>query len=361
MRDKDIRMSEYRRQIENHTHASSPLQAARLAFTGIAGFVLTCILFNQLVTASFWSPHLGTYTNRLTALKQHADQVNSIIIGSSHVQYGINPVQFDSETFRLGGSTTSFQLAVRSLTTIWMLQALDDLQLIGLPNLRQVLIEPRVYPVSDLDTKTVWKNAMTLRSRYASNPQRTLEAARLLWSSEVGPRRKIIQSAHLAHNMTLHMANLGVLPDINISKPTETKAIADAWKNRGGTSWSRTVQRPQRTYHPVDADAGYRVLSVREVAYLNETSARVRELGADPLFVFVPGRDEPGLRKATRAALRLHQPETPIMGDRDFTQSSKPYSDSSLWRDSDHLNEAGARLFTAELARQWINLQAKKD
>jgi len=348
-------MSEYRQTSSHFSHSTDSRDGAGLALLALVGFLLGCLLINATVTRYWWQPDLGGYTRKLEALAAHATDINTIVIGSSHVQYGFRAAQFETELAGRGITNTTFKLAIPSLTTAWTLHTLKQVQQLNLPNLRFIVVEPRVYPVSDLATRTRWRNAASLRSRYISTWPNTQASMELVWASKIALRRKLIDSIQLTYQLVQHVANIGVLQQISLPATDDTQAVAAIWQERGGNITADGAIRGDMRLVAPDSNAGYRPLSGREQDYLQTIIATIQSMGAQPVFLFVPGRDDPGLRREIRAQLLELQPSMTILGDTSFTQATGTYSDSTLWWDTDHLNSAGAHAFTADIATQWAN------
>jgi hypothetical protein len=349
-------MSEYRSRNAEHISHTSSRQALSLVVLGLTGFLVSCLAINLTITRNLWKPDLGTYSDRLDALREHAADVDTIFLGSSHVQYGIDPVAYDESVARQGLSSSSFKLSVRSLSVPWVLHTLEELQRIDFPNLRQILIEPRVYPLSDLNSSAKWKNAYSVRSRFISGLSNTWLSGGILWSSNIPVRKKLLDSVHLAHNLALNVSNIGVLPNVVLQFPADQAAIRTEWLTRGGAAPAAGSIRSEPMFTTPDENAGYRPLSAAEVSYLNNIGSRVEKTGAETVFIFLPGRDDPGLRKSIKETLLNSIPPAKVIGDSIFTQASGTFSADKYWWDTDHLNQEGAKLFSAQLAEQWAEL-----
>jgi hypothetical protein len=348
-------MSEYSRRRGNHFNNASLPFLAGLVLAGIAGFALAAFSLNQTVTESLWRPDLGTYSHRLAALQQHKAEVDTLFLGSSHAQYGILPAEFDATAAKLGRPPSSYLLSVRGMTIPWVLHTLEELRRIDFPNLQRMFLEPGISPLPDLNLDTRWKNASSLRSRYISSLDHTIIMARVLWSSNVSARRKIVSSVHLTHNFALNLVNLGVLADITIAWPLNQDSVDEEWRKRGSNSGAEGAISANLKLVAPPANAGYRAISETEVATLGDYVVGMEELGAQPYMVFIPGRDEPGLRKAVWQVLSDNYRDVGVIGELDFAQATGAYSRTDLWWDTDHLNRRGAELFSRDLAAQWVN------
>jgi hypothetical protein len=348
-------MSEYLRRNEDHVSDADREQGITWVLVGLAGFIVGCLIINLTITRVHWQPDLGTYTHNLRALSQHTNKIDTIFIGSSHVQYGIDQILFDKTTSQQGSSSSSFKLTARGMTAAWQKYTLTEVLKMDFPNLRHVIVEPRIYPIVDLGHDAKWKNASSVRSRFISGWNNSYMAGKLLWSSALSVRKKLLDSIHLGHNLALNLSNLGVFQSTLIHFPEKTNAAQEQWDSRGGTPVAIGGIRPDMSLSVPDAGEGYRKLSSSETDFLNGIVVSVLDSNATPSFVFVPGRDDPGLRSAIQQEILSSHPEIRIIGDADFTQGSGTYSSDDLWWDKDHLNQKGSRIFSVDLANQWVS------
>ena len=75
--------------------------------------------------------------------------------------------------------------------------------------------------------------------------------------------------------------------------------------------------------------------------------------GVQPVVVFPPRRLFRGATNSLADLVRARRPEVPMFDYHDPQRLPRLYRDRDCWFDANHLNERGARLFSAELAADW--------
>jgi hypothetical protein len=350
-------MPEYFRRRDNHTNSATRKEIILLVLGSVAAFLVVCLLINLSITRYFWQPDLGSYSDRIAALNLNKDKVDTIFIGSSHVQYGVNPILFDEVAQREGLSTSSFKISLQALSVPWIFQSLEELNGIDFPNLKYVIVEPRLATIQGTKFRKTWNNALSLRTRFISGVDNSQAGAALLWSSQVPTKRKLLDGVNLLHNLWLNLANLGVLQNVLIQQPGDVEIVKLEWESRGGVPSAAGSVRPNLNLAPPDWTAGHRQLSGPEKEVLAGIITRVEKLGAKPVFIFVPGRVAPGLRVALLEEAQRGHADVRVIGETESALDTDYYERRELWWDDNHMNQEGADIFSAEIARQMADIE----
>lgn len=153
-------------------------RGVRSAALFLTGLILTGFAIGQL-TAWGWpatrsNPHLHS---KLQWYRDHRDEIDTLFLGSSRIELGLDPVIFDAERARLGCPSRSFNLGLSGITYVEYRHLLLELGQDPPSRLRSVFFEPRVNSVanySDSRTKraflTIGSLAPVLREA-AANPE----------------------------------------------------------------------------------------------------------------------------------------------------------------------------------------------
>lgn len=78
--------------------------------------VLSCGCLNILLTQKYWHPPLGAIDSKLEGFSKLGKNFNTIIVGPSHLDFGMNPEVFDKVLGDLGHDVRSFNLSVEALS-----------------------------------------------------------------------------------------------------------------------------------------------------------------------------------------------------------------------------------------------------
>lgn len=317
------------------------------------GFVVTAVVINLAVTNNYWRPNISQF-DKLAELALISDRVNVLFVGSSHYTHGIIPELFDATTEACGVTTNSYNLSVDGLFVYEQLDLLRELQDLKLPNLEYVVCEPRIL------STPVLGQVMSHRVRYASTAWNTLLSMGLKYYSSRPPRLINDVGAYgmKAIAFGIHLSNIGVLSDCLLPDPVPPKApTLDPLRGYEpyATPYARGDEPAPLRYSP---EAGNPIHpSEYETDLLVRAVTLVKELGAEPIVAvtpFDPASRDIRLQSGMPLGLPRRFPGLKVLNYAYDGEPKGVYLHPEFWYDRDHINDAGARLFTAQLARDFV-------
>ena len=184
----------------------------------VLGFLATSILINAQVTQKYWHPEIPMLTDRIERYRNKIDEIEVIVIGSSHVFYGFHEAEFNKATSQYGAKLISFNFGIEALS---MAERREIVELIcdeTPPNLKCVLVEPEVRMI------TRWSNLLTRRARYYLTYSNVFELAMTKWSSNRPLKKRLVATLVPVAGSFANMVNLGVAPDITLPAPTDLES-----------------------------------------------------------------------------------------------------------------------------------------
>ncbi|MGQ0633596.1 MAG: hypothetical protein ACT4QC_03210 [Planctomycetaceae bacterium] len=350
-------MGEYR-DYQSDLSPWSPAELIRFLILTAAGLAAGCLLLNVAVTRQYWRPDLGLLDRKLEALRTLADRVDLVYLGTSRVNQGIEPAVFDAAAAEAGRPLVSFNLGVEDMKWQEYGLCLDELQRMGLPRLKWVVVEPT------LNLTPPPYQWLTTRVRFYSRWETVVPAACAKWQSQRPLLRRALAVGSVVAAYAVHAGNLGVLNELLLPKvPSRDAANPPAQIVRGGPSEqttevedSRRVERFARQRRKFPAMAPPTVASEpqpspAEIDVQRQMFSQIERLGARPIAVYPPQTVDLDLTLAAQAAATAAGPDVTRLV---YFQGAGPatwYETLSLWRDTGHLSLAGARVFSSHLAR----------
>jgi hypothetical protein len=327
----------------------------------VLGFILTAGLLNYFFTKPLWKPDLGEYTARLAAFEEHADEIDVIFVGSSHVLYGVNPIAFDEKLASLDTNLVSYNAAEVGAIAPIQANTLDTISAAAPARLGTVFFEPMLFfipvpPVID----QAYENLFSTRNRYVYDYPNTVNGISKRWSSDRPLNSRLVGVTLIAAAGLIHQTNFGVLRDVIFRRTELLTAEEESWTKRGFTGARPTDQNLNFT-KPPSLESGKRQISELEASQVGIFLEKIRSTGAEPIFIFPPTHNELGRQIAVREAVKQNYPDVTVMDYLFDTHPLKLYFDESLWLDSGHLNDKGARVFSRLLANDWLTIAAHRD
>lgn len=293
-----------------------------------------------------------------------SDQFDTVFVGSSRVQFGIDPERFDARMAALGDPTRSYNLAFGGMRQHDYTFVLDWLAQHRPPRLRRVVVE--LHEWSQGIRGAQWFADMDIE----------LHTAGLLWPrcrsallDTCGPLEKAEQLHFVLAHTTLNVLSVGRGPrlvDSLLRRWRGDPAPPLAAMPRNGHARIEDLGMPQvLEYHRrflADQELASTVTAkimeppptgAFDHASFRAQAAHIRALGATPLFLVPPtweghfrGRD--GLVDAGRDARIL---------DLDHPQFQRPLFDPLLYYDQSHLNESGCARFSDYFAERLVEFE----
>lgn len=339
-------------------------------FLRIIAALLLCglgLATTSFVVAQFLTPRVkpardtGMPREKLAELAAIAPGVDVLVIGTSRLLHGFDPRVFESETRKLGRPLRAYNLSLQRLLLWEQARVLDEA--LALPGFKPqlVLLEPAVGLGISPENFT---HARTIEFE-------TPAAWRLATASVLGSDRS---AAHKAWNLgahsvvaTLHLANYGLYTDVAFparDSLAATEAPERDWRgfvpkkdrrpDESAPEWLAAMAREYAVRFPRDsADAGPLPAPMR--AHFDALRAKLAARGITLLFVQPP---QLGFTTEELRALTFRFPRALRSADRapvlSFLDPAKHPAlfEPRWWIDYNHMSVSGARLFTAELARE---------
>jgi hypothetical protein len=327
----------------------------------VLGLFLVAGLLNYFVTKPLWKPNLGKYSARLAALEEYADEVDVIFVGSSHLLYGVNPVAFDEKLASLGSDLVSYNASEAGAITPIQANTLDAISAAAPAHLETVFFEPMFFfiPVGP-PIDQAYENLFSTRTRYLYDFPNTVNAIDKRWSSDRPLSGRLGGVTLITAAGLIHQTNFGVLRDVIFGKNESMTEVGESWAKRGFTGARPNAQNLDFSELP-DLEAGKRKISRLEASQAGTFLEKIRSAGANPIFLFPPTRESLGRQVAVRDAVKQNYPDIMVMDYLFDTHPLPLYFDESLWLDSGHLNDKGARVFSHMLANDWLTITDRLD
>lgn len=307
----------------------------------------------------------GMPSEKLRELAAVAPQIDVLVLGTSRLLHGFDPRVFEAETTRLGRPLRAYNLSLQRLLLWEQAQVLDDA--LALPGFKPklVLLEPAVglgispenfthARTVDFETPTAWRLA-----------------ARTILGSDRSPPHKAWNLATHSVVGALHATHYGLYTDTAFpARATATDPEARLTPELRGfvakpdrppaektPDWLAGMASDYAVRYPHDsADRG--VLPEPMRAHFAELHRKLAARGITLVFVQPPqlGFTTPELRELTyRFPAALRQGTEPARVVSFLNPAAHPaLFEPRWWVDYNHVTAGGARLFTAELARELL-------
>ena len=333
--------------------SSRPLVALVCALLGL-GLVSTAV--RRVVP---W-PDGFAIREKLEALRRQADEVDLLFVGSSIVHHGVRPAVLDPALAEAGLDVRSFNLGVGGMSAFEADHLLDEVLSWELPELDWVCVELRPF-----HGRIQGANAFTERQLRWHDPARTAAAmavvlgddrpleARLTdawthlrlgarWLTNYGLGRTIVEAAvgpsHDAELADRLEASRGYLALEELAPDDPDVAARRQALLDDPQAFARGVaSQDARNRSPVSPAA-------KDLAVLRDQQARIRAAGAEPLL-FVP----PSLMASPLAQWMAEEDEPDLYLFNSPRRFPALFQLEHHW-DRNHLNLAGASLFSRDLA-----------
>jgi len=331
-----------------------PLRRLILCACAAAGFIGIAILLHHLAPL-----RVPEVTPKLSYLQSHLADFDTVFIGSSRIYHGFSPRLFDAATAAAGKPTRTFNLAVNGLMPPESLHIARTLLSMHPPRLRRIFLEiassrglpdaasPTVRDVYWQDPHALiygWQRA--LRDYQTTHRKDPLSHA---WDD-------ILRSARLFSRNQLNIGRLIPTPAF-ASLPPEKPADAILGPDRDGyVPEDHPLTDPERRKLLVAIDAiltgaakpdPHDPLNQQGYTRLRDLAARQ---GVDLILVMAPvtTRDYHASQDAP--------PGAKLLAFDDPARYPALYDPAHRF-DFDHLNAAGARIFSQALAQAYLSEQ----
>jgi len=349
--------------------------AARCALLGtlfLATFVTTCVVLRRCLPF----PEVPVVQDKLGHLSRHGDEYDVLFVGSSRVQFQIMPVVFDRVAGENGVPVKSFNAGVAGMGSPEDAYLLEEILRRPHARLRWVFVElARLGTGLDreatvrfsywhdatrlqLIARRLWEQACEAQAKLERNHAATLEARYEIWSTMADKL-----SGHVRHWLW-RFVNLGAgsrVADFCLRTRTDRHPgernlgeNGDGWVTAGRDRQKMTAEareKYERTYadrlaKPAGKERGD---AVSQYA-LEQLVATITKAGAVPVLVIPPTTFEQNFY-----AIEQRERELEIFDFSDVRQNAELFVPERRI-DVDHVNTAGAELFSLALGRRFVEL-----
>jgi hypothetical protein len=325
----------------------------------LGALLVTAFVFHALLPPSIPEG----VAEKLAFFTRHKDEFNTLFLGSSRFYYGVSPQSFDAVTRANGVPTRTFNFGIDGMNPPENFYVLDQILKTEPRSLKWVFVE-----VDNIQTKShlkilgtqrllYWhdwrRTALTLRKAINPRPRTTwFQKLNRLWTA----RRELI--LHLAL-FEKQFTNVGRAADF-LSSLLETSAVEsdpklgpkdDGYRLAGTAMSSERAEQFRRTLAKEVSTARPEFIDPYAENAYRDCAARIRNLGADPIFVVPPSIFQ------SRILFRESPARLLVFND------SKTYPqlyDTKVRVDEQHLTEEGAVEFTRLLALEFVGLTRQR-
>lgn len=318
---------------------------------GLVAFVATSALLHTL----FPPPLPEGVAGKLRFFDEHKSEFDTLFIGTSRFNYAVSPEIFDRTTRQNGFPTRTFNFGVAGMHPPENFYVIDRILETKPPNLKWVFLETdniqATWRTQDRGTQRLlywhdWpRTALTIR--------RTLDPRGKAMAYEKVVRF-FLRSRELALHMTLfgkRFTNVGRAADWFSSRDyshdeVELGPKRDGYRLAGSAMSLEHAARFQEQLTRQTAGARPRLIDPHaEVAY-RDCAARIRQIGAVPIFVVTP--------VIWQSQFRFRQsPPGPFLSFNNSRAYPQLY-ETKIRIDEGHLTREGAEEFTRLLAQEFL-------
>ena len=342
-------MAEYRHYRPGASASSMKFIIAHILLLGIS-FAFTNIVINQLISSRHWNPDKGEVDAKLAAFNSSDKAQNLLIFGSSHIDYGLNPLVLDETLAANNVKSKSFNLACEGMTVSERRFLLSRALELSAVKPCYVLVE------FELRATPLVSNLTASRTRYFSSLKYAPAAFNTKFYSERPFKQRVLPSGVIAIAAVLNQLNLGVLadiafPNVNLNSSDKLRTCADfssvGWKDGKSRYGNRNL--PLISKHIKIANSSTsspRRLTESEYFTIANDLRLITQAGCIPVVVFPPSCSGIDEDHSIRNAILTKNPEVIIL---DFTVGSEgwpSFTSSDMWFDTSHLSADGATVFS---------------
>jgi hypothetical protein len=337
----------------------SPVSVQLLRKLGHVAIALFALIATSALIRSLLPPMVPKgIAVKLKFFTQHKDEYDTLLVGTSRLQYSISPEIFDQMTTEKGLPTRTFNFGIDGMHPPENFYVLEQILKTKPRNLKWV-----VFEMGDIQTR--WDNILgTERAVYWHDWPRTA----LTLKKAMNPRgnanwlikttRLWLARRDLVSNLTLFarlFTNVGRAAELLPSEKRERfrDAELELGPYRNGYRLAGAPMSPERAAQ-FQRDLAQEVAEVRqkfldpatEQGY-RAAAAQIRQAGAAPLFVVAP------VLSQTNARFR-RTPPAPLLSFNDSRKYPEFY-DTKVRIDDGHLTNEGAAQFTRLLAQEFVH------
>ncbi len=308
------------------------------------------------VVAHYRPPSVPDIAEHIRYFAENKDRFDTIFVGSSRMQFQIDPHEFDGQTGALGQRTHSLNLGHRGMWPPESYYYLRQVLALHPRRLRWVVIELMDYRFGKLEYQ-----ARTMRMVVWHDWKHTAMAFRVVMETPQPAVEKFRQATMHTELFLQHMLNPGQGAVWLRERYFPAKKKTDSlWEKRAGFDpqakgeWSDEAragfEKEVQAFEALPAPASLRP---GLASALRDLIADVHRAGAEPIFVAPPSvRPEEKLAGALPQGMTVWAYNDPVAFPRLYLPEVRC--------DPGHLNEDGAREFTTLLAQRLADLAKKR-
>ena len=297
---------------------------------------------------------------KLRVFSAHKDEYNALFLGSSRFYYAVSPEIFDRLTGEDGIPTRTFNFGIDGMNPPENFYVLEQILKAEPRKLKWIFIE-----VSDIETKShanilgtqrllYWhdwpRTALTLRK--ALDPDGTAkwyQKLNRLWSA----RRSFILHLGLFEKQFTNVGRAADFLPAPAPSPTSEPDFllgprGDGYRLAGAPMSPERAEIYQRKLEKEVAAARPEFIDPYAEKAYRDSAARIRDLGAAPIFVVSPGFYQ-------SPTLFGKEPPGPLLRFNDSKAYPQLY-DTKVRVDDQHLTSEGAAEFTRLLALEFVKV-----
>ena len=296
---------------------------------------------------------------KLEFFAKNKDEFDTIFLGSSRFYYAVSPEAFDNITRENGVPTRSFNFGIDGMNPPENFYVLDQILKTEPRGLKWIVLE-----IDNIETKShlkilgtqrllYWhdwrRTALTLRKALNPRPDtKWYQRLNRLWSA----RRELILHLGLFEKQ---FTNVGRVADF-FSSHTETRAPesvpklgskGDGYRLAGRAMTPERAEDFRRKLAEEISAPGHEFIDPYAEGAYRDCAARIRQLGAAPIFVVAPSIFQSPLR------FRESPPPAPMLVFNDAKTYPQLF-DPKVRVDEQHLTNEGAAEFTRLLALEFV-------
>ena len=322
---------------------------------GLGALLATSFVYHALLPPSIPEG----VAEKLAYFAKHKNEFDTLFLGSSRFYYALSPEAFDRITRENGVPTRTFNFGIDGMNPPETFYVLDQILKTEPRSLKWVFVE-----VDNIETKSHLKILGTQRLLYWHDWPRTELVLRKAINPRPGTKwyQRLNRLWTARRELTLH---LGLFEKQFTNVGRAVDFIASSIDGRGlksdfllgpkgdGYRFAGAPMTPERAENfrrklaeEVSAPGPEFIDPYAESAY-RDCAARIRQLGAAPIFVVAPSIFQAPLR------FRESPPPAPVLVFNDARTYPQLY-DTKVRVDDQHLTDEGAAEFTRLLALEFI-------
>ena len=311
-------------------------------------------------------PRSAALEAKWAAFERCADDCHVVFLGTSHIERHIDPRVVDRTLAEQGMQVRSYNLGLPKMSVLEGAELIERLARLRPRRLKLVVMEPTLY-LYDAD------NWSTDRALAEHDWPGTCMAARLTWASET--RRGASAWGKLKcvapHALSFLCRTLGLRRGERLFFALPGSAVVSTPQDAAGFVPLPAIEPPAhggpmsggwrekfRRFMQTKPDWSGAGLSPDELAYFDGLIHRIRQIGAEPVFLLGPKvkRDS-----HTAAVLASQRQRDVALLDHLRGHIDPDIYQIGYWHDFDHLNADGAAIFSRQLALELVPSLTARD